>query len=203
MSWDTDPSGVRDWYGLLGVTRTASDSEISTAIERVNQQAVSLFNYEPERSRNLQETVRLMKHDLLSGPGTRSLYHQLLDGGAPAAPMSLTDSLVPPLPPTGTAAPAVTPDFPPPTNGLASLVPPVLLPAAKRFKQFLESGWTCPLCAASSLPGEKFCAKCGGAMVAKVTSVEVVPGSAPFCEACGTKFKTSDRFCGSCGAPRV
>ncbi|HET7174088.1 MAG TPA: adenylate/guanylate cyclase domain-containing protein [Nocardioidaceae bacterium] len=47
---------------------------------------------------------------------------------------------------------------------------------------------TCPVCGATSTPGQRFCGQCGAAL-------------AVVCATCGTANDASFRFCGSCGAP--
>jgi len=46
----------------------------------------------------------------------------------------------------------------------------------------------CPGCGAETLPGQKFCAECGGSL-------------ARSCPSCGTPYEGSPKFCAECGTP--
>jgi hypothetical protein len=177
-----------DWYSLLGIPRDAPEDIIAGAIERLSRQASALATTAPERSQTLRETVRSMRRDLMTGTEARSLYDRTLISTSGPQP-----------PATGPPPVAPTTANPSPTGSLAAVVPPALLPLAKRFRQFLQTGWTCPLCGADGLPGDRFCTSCGAAMHESTGNVNRPHDEPPSCQTCHEAIQSDDLFCTRCG----
>jgi Double zinc ribbon len=176
-----------DWYAYLQLPPDATTEDIEEAVERMSRQAGALATTSPERSQLLRETVRAIKRDLLSGPESRRRY-DTPRGGRHRQP-------VPPA------------TVPPPT------VPPAAMsayPAAadretgSRIGRFLRTGWTCAACGKGAVPGDKFCARCGG----PIQPIRPAAGAGhtlrprPVCAFCANPLGTTDVFCSQCGARR-
>jgi hypothetical protein len=186
---------VKDWYEALGLTSDADLRDIDVAIERKSRQASAIANTAPDRSQQIRDMIRAIRSDLLSGVDKRHEYDERLTRArlSAAAPS--------PLPPTRNVEPVPTPTGPTPAD--ESRVPPsptVNVPSgevgrlASRFRQFLQSGWTCPSCHAEGMPEDKFCKTCGATMKPETSN------SKTRCSNCSAEFGVNDKFCSRCGA---
>jgi Double zinc ribbon len=171
----------RDWYAVLGLTPQATAAEITAAIERMARQANALAMTAPDRARLLRDQIRVIKRDLLAGPGPA--------WGAQAAPQSPAPEGRPARPAPQAARPA----------GLMS-----------RLTQFLQTGWACAECGYEALPTDKFCPKCGSKIQPAVTGPAAASGGggaaaspAPNCRQCGRNLAPENAFCIWCGAQRT
>jgi predicted Zn-ribbon and HTH transcriptional regulator len=186
---------VKDWYQELGLTPAAELSDIDAAIERKSRQASAIANTAPDRSQQIRDLIRAMRSDLLSGPVKRREYDERLirsqQSVAPRIPESVTRPVERTQVPT-----APTPQPPvlaqPSSSGATPTADVGRL--TSRFRQFLQSGWTCPSCRAEGMPEDKFCKKCGATMKPEVVNVK------PRCANCGTENGVNDKFCSRCGA---
>jgi curved DNA-binding protein CbpA len=125
---------------------------------------------------------------------------------APAAPAVASAAGWPAA--AGTAASAGPPAAPPaghPAPAAGAAAPPAP-DRRKRFVRFLQGAWTCPACGHDAMPGEEFCAKCGGRLRTATGDDLPGPGSGgariPSCAACGAALGPDDRFCTHCGSRR-
>jgi len=195
-----------DWYAFLRLQPDATAEEITVAVERLSRQASALATTAPERSQQLRETLRSIKHDLLSGPENRQRYDQ--------SRAQAKDAMPPAGPAPGGPAPAGPGTYQPPAQGPAPAQAPGPMPAAgpgpgqgmgARFARFMRTGWACPNCGNGSLPNEKFCAKCGSPIQAPTRGAAAprpAPVRNPVCANCGKQLRSADVFCGSCGTRR-
>lgn len=187
--------GPRDWYAVLGLTPQATSAEITAAIERMARQANALAMTAPDRARLIRDQIRIIKQDLLAGPGPA--------WGAVAAPPPPPSADRPPWPANQGARP----------GGLMS-----------RLTQFLQTGWACAECGYGALPTDKFCPKCGskiqpatsgpqtsgpqasGPQTGPGTGGEAAgaaAGPATNCRQCGRGLSPQNAFCIWCGAQRT
>ncbi|MBV9823147.1 MAG: zinc ribbon domain-containing protein [Actinobacteria bacterium] len=193
-----------DWYAVLGLPTDASTEDISAAVEKRSRQASAMANTAPERSQQLREQVRAIKQDLLSGDGARARYDATRPGAAPARP-EVPAQHEDPAWPAGNPQPGQQPGG---GYGQPGQPRPDPVQAGQgrrpgRFLAFLQSGWTCPACGESYLPGDKFCTQCNHQLTADGTYVPVPPPANPnACYYCGTIAATTHRFCRNCGAGR-
>jgi hypothetical protein len=208
-----------DWYAVLGLAASASTEEITAAVEKRSRQASAMANTAPERSQQLREQLRALKRDLLSGDDARERYdaaRRAAGAGAPGTPPAL------PHPDGALAQQATIPGAEPQPgyhqgygqpsveqqHGQSTYPQPVgeqQLQGRRpgRFRAFLQSGWTCPTCAESYTPGDKFCTQCNQQLTADRSYVPVPPPTNPnACYYCGTIAATTHRFCRNCGAGR-
>lgn len=232
MASPAHPGQGESWYELLGLSPSASAAEIAAAVELLSRRAAALANTAPERSQRLRETSRAIKRDLLSGPEARERYDRsLLPPDSPPTPIITDDG--PALP--GPASPWPVPATPGPGGALpgppgppAPTLGEALGPAAvwaqeqgRRFRRFLQAGWTCANCGHGAMPGERFCVRCGQPIAVPGTSgrpdaqasagapaaapapaTAASPAQATACPTCGLVPSSSDRFCRRCGTPR-
>jgi hypothetical protein len=194
-------SPSENWYQMLGLQPGTPSDAVASAIERLSRQASVMANTDPERSQRLRETIRDMRHDLMSGEEARKHYDEAITrlnpphpaGPNPAGPPShATMASSPTQPLRESTMPTGEADHPAVIDSVASAV----LPVVARFRRFLQSGWTCPSCGAEGTPSDRFCTSCGGAM--KVAQPERAR-----CVNCQSEFGTDERYCGRCGAPRT
>ncbi len=140
---------------------------------------------------------------------------------APPHPGPPPAHAAPPAPATSPAPAAA-----PPTSAMAPgpTLAEALGPAAawaqdrgRRFRRFLQGGWTCTACGHGAMPGERFCVKCGcpieppGTPAAGPAGAPPAPAAptapaassaATACSACGLAMAAADRFCRRCGTRR-
>lgn len=197
----------RNWYEMLGLNPGASSEEIAAATERLARQAASLATTAPERSQQLRDMVRTIRSDLLAGQEARARYDarvaavpppqsSLPHAERPVVPATQVHSRPPHPTLSTTAVPgsATAPSSSPTRgSGIIDSVVNGLVPAASRFRRFLQAGWTCPSCGADGGPADKFCSKCGGAM-----ATPRAPAAAR-CAGCAGPLADGDRFCARCG----
>jgi len=190
-----------DWYSVLGVVPHATTNEIAQAVEKRSRQAAALANTAPERSQQLREQIREIKSDLLSGDQARAAYDGRLAAAAPR-PMPASEQ-------DGYQQHSLASGYPqaghlnsrePQGNADWAAQPR----RANRFLKFLQSGWTCPSCGESAMPGDKFCTQCSAQLgsdgsYTPATAPVVNPNACPYC---GTVAAVAHRFCRSCGAGR-
>lgn len=136
----------------------------------------------------------------------------------PAMPAPATEAVPPPAsyspPPTVVSPP---PSYSPPPTAPASPVPggpygggpPGVGPAGRpgggaggerigaRLARFLRTGWVCAECGKDALPSEKFCTRCGTAIIP--TRPEAVPITRVTCVNCAASLGVNDAFCSRCG----
>ncbi len=219
-------AGVTNWYVKIGVTPTATEDEVRAAVEALSRKATAMANTAPERSQGLREQVRQIKATLLSGPTERAAYDATLamtvsagatagtTAGATVAPALAQHLAQHPVPSAGPQPhPSLTPR-PEPT------VPPAVRPPGgtwgSKFKQFLQTGWSCPTCGEGALPNERTCRRCGTDIPqpALVTDfslpqtplrqpVQAPDTAADPCAGCGAVMGTGVRFCTRCGKPQT
>lgn len=201
-----------DWYAYLKLAADAPTGQIETAVERLSRQAAALAVTAPERSRQLRETVRAMKRDLLSGPEGRFRYDASLAAAAAAPAPAPADPVGPvgpanPADPAGPARPPAGFPPPPPAAPAAPLAAPVLPLAGllaggerigARIVRFLRTGWTCSSCGKDALPSEKFCTRCG-TPITPMWPDPVRERERPACVSCGAPLGVNDAFCARCG----
>jgi predicted amidophosphoribosyltransferase len=65
----------------------------------------------------------------------------------------------------------------------------VRLRAARR-----QGGTICPSCGATYRAGDRFCVRCGGALMQTRAAAD-----GPVCPSCGATVRMGDRFCSECG----
>jgi hypothetical protein len=181
-----------DWYAYLNIATDAPIEQVEQAVERLSRQATALAVTAPERSQRLRDTVRSIKRDLLSGPEARARYDVERDAAATPTPVPISQ-----LPPPAMPAPATEAVPPPP-----SVVPPP--PSYRggerigaRLARFLRTGWVCAECGKDALPSEKFCTRCGTAIIP--TRPEAVPATRVTCVNCAAPVGVNDAFCSRCG----
>lgn len=185
-----------DWYAYLRLSQDATTSEITNAVERLSRQASALAATAPERSQSLRETIRAMKHDLLSGPENRRRYDARLRETAQPEhnPAATTTAGAP------TAYGTVPAAFPVPGSG------PAGQGTGARLARFLRTGWTCPSCGRGAVPSDKFCTKCGTPI--RPVQPDASPGQdravrpRPVCPTCANLLAPLDAFCSKCGTRR-
>jgi hypothetical protein len=192
----------QDWYAVLQLRADATTQEITAAVERRSRQAASLANTAPERSQQLREQVRAIKRDLLSGTEARERY----DAGRVTAASTTGETAEAPA-----QEQAAEPAWPgqggavqEQTWGQQEAGPYAAAPRRSRFRQFMQSGWTCWHCGESSMPGDRFCTQCCAQLTqdASWTPVAVPVTSPNMCPYCGTTAASTHRFCRACGAAR-
>jgi hypothetical protein len=66
-----------------------------------------------------------------------------------------------------------------------------------RLARFLRTGWVCAECGKDALPSEKFCTRCGTAIIP--TRPEAVPITRVTCVNCAASLGVNDAFCSRCG----
>ncbi len=181
-----------DWFAYLQLPRDATTDDIEDAVERLSRQASALATTSPERSQLLRETIRAIKRDLLSGPDdrqrsvpSRAGQHRQPGPSPPALPQ--------PVPPP--SAPATAGPAHPVAAGQEG---------GSRLARFLRTGWTCATCGKGAVPGDKFCAKCGGPIqpIRPVAGAGHAPPSRAVCAFCANPLAATDVFCSQCGARR-
>jgi hypothetical protein len=182
-----------DWYAYLQLPPDATAEDIEGAVERLSRQATALATTSPERSQLLRETIRAIKRDLLSGPESRP---------RPVPPRAGRHTQPGPPPPPPVLPLPVPPPAIPATAGPA-------LPAAagqetgSRLARFLRTGWTCATCGKGAVPGDKFCARCGGPIQPiRPVAAGHAPKSRAVCASCANLLGVTDVFCSQCGARR-
>jgi hypothetical protein len=179
----------KSWYDQLGVSSSASADDVAAAIERLSRQATALANTAPDRSQALRETVRSMRRDLQSGVEARSRYDTQLANQA--VMWNFSGPSVP--------GPDLTLSAQSPIS-LETYISATLKPVARRFRKFLQEGWTCPKCGTDGLPNDRFCQSCGAAMQDPSVQVRDQPLSPAHCSSCGRALRRGDGFCSACGA---
>jgi hypothetical protein len=182
------------WYQKLGVDSASPTEVIAKAIERFSRQASVLANTDPDRSQQMRDTVRAMRRDLMSGDEARKAYDERL-----RISVATTWQVPHPIPSVPPPAPYSGRPHPPPEgpiDGAASSVRPVV----DRFRRFLQSGWTCPSCAAEGTPSDRFCTKCGSSMA---RTPPASPAAREFCSNCRGEFHAGERFCSRCATARA
>lgn len=193
----------KDWYAVLQLPPDAPADQIAQAVEKRSRQAAALANTNPERSQQLREEARAIKADLLSGEAARAAYDA--SRGAQQDPATATGAAAGPY----QAAPYPPAQYPP-AQGYGTPAPPQgwnaeAAPArGNRFLRFMQSGYTCPQCSESYLPGAKYCTQCCTPLVANpsytpTTTPVTNPNACPYC---GTVAALTHRFCRNCGASR-
>ena len=186
---------VQDWYAVLGLSPNAELKDIDAAIEQKSRQASAIANTSPDRSQQIRDMIRAIRADLLSGAEKRQEYNERRTRSRqPVTP--------PPPPPTirsvepmqrpASAAPAGS--SPAPLAATANAAASEVGRMASRFRQFLQTGWTCPSCHAEGMPEDKFCKKCGATM--KTETVK----STTQCPKCSAEIGANNKFCSRCGA---
>ena len=213
-------AGVTDWYAKLGLTSTATENEVRAAVEALSRKATAMANTAPERSQGLREQVRQIKLTLLSGPTERAAYDAALamTSGAPA-PSGATVALAQQWAEHPGTPPGPQP-YQSPTPAPEQTTSPAVRPAGgtwgSKFKQFLQTGWSCPTCGEGAMPNEPTCRRCGTAIPqpALVTdfSLPQHPLQQPLpahdsandaCADCGAVIGAGVRFCTRCGKPQT
>jgi hypothetical protein len=207
-----------DWYAYLNIATDAPIEQVEQAVERLSRQATALAVTAPERSQRLRDTVRSIKRDLLSGPEARARYDAGRDAAATPTPVPISQLPPPAMPAPVTEAVPPPPSYSPPPTAPASPVPggsygggpPGVGPAGRsggggaggerigaRLARFLRTGWVCAECGKDALPSEKFCTRCGTAIIP--TRPEAVPATRVTCVNCAAQVGVNDAFCARCG----
>lgn len=189
----------QDWYSVLQVAPDATTDEIAQAVEKRSRQAAALANTSPERSQQLREQVRAIKRDLLSGDEARARY----DGSRPAAPAPPSTEPQPDALARSWPA-AVEPGHQQTTAQPGWEGHAAAAPRKSRFRQFMQSGWTCWHCGESAMPADRYCTQCQAQLTHDLswTPVTVPVTNANMCPYCGTTAALTHRFCRNCGAAR-
>lgn len=209
----------QDWYAVLQLGPEATSDEVAQAVEKRSRQAAALANTAPERSQQLREQVRAIKRDLLSGDEARARYD---------ASRSVAVS-----PPPQEAAPAAWPGPDQAAQqgwghqdwgqqysgqqysgqqgwgqdgaGQQDWGAQQAAPRRSRFRQFMQSGWTCWHCGESAMPADQYCTQCCAQLTQTVSwAAPTVPVTNPnACPYCGTAATSTHRYCRTCGAARA
>ena len=67
-----------------------------------------------------------------------------------------------------------------------------------RLARFLRTGWVCAECGKEALPSDKFCTRCGTAVV-PMRREAAVPTPRATCVNCAARVGVNDAFCSRCG----
>ena len=181
-----------DWYAYLNIATDAPTGQIEQAVERLSRQATALAVTAPERSQRLRDAVRAIKRDLLSGPEARAQYDANRDAAA-------TPSPPPPPMPGGSGPGSGGPGGGGPGGGgLSGGGPGGGERISARIARFLRTGWVCAECGKGALPSDKFCTRCGTAIIP--TRHEATPTTRVTCVNCAASVGVNDAFCSRCGA---
>jgi double zinc ribbon protein len=172
-----------DWYAYLNIATDAPTGQVEQAVERLSRQATALAVTAPERSQRLRDTVRAIKRDLLSGPEARAQYDANRDAAATPSP--------PPPPMPGSSGPG--------GGGLSGGAPGGGERISARIARFLRTGWVCAECGKGALPSDKFCTRCGTAII-PTRHETATPTTRVTCANCAASVGVNDAFCSRCGA---
>jgi hypothetical protein len=66
-----------------------------------------------------------------------------------------------------------------------------------RFVRFLRTGWVCAECGKEALPSDRFCTRCGTAIIP--IRPEAAPATRVTCVNCAASVGVNDSFCARCG----
>lgn len=165
---------MENYYQLLGVTQTVSQTELETVWEdKYNEVRRLVTHHEPAVVEDANRTMRMLENarNILFDPEKRAEYTERLFGQGVSG---LSD-------PTATPAPGIKT---PPSPGMQIGGQPAqpAAPAPQRL-----DAWICPECQRENALGTQYCASCGN-KIAKA------------CPVCDTLDYLGNNFCPNCGA---